>query len=59
MRTEPMMPGRVLLDEARPQTTQPTPSCGKAAAVALYCYGVLPFDRVAAMFRSHPEWESA
>lgn len=52
-------PGRAPLNEAPPQTTQPAPSCSKAAAVALYCHGLLPLERVAAMFRANPEWRSA
>lgn len=35
------------------------PSCAKAAAVALYLYGILPLERIAAMFRRNPAWRSA
>jgi hypothetical protein len=35
------------------------PSCGKAAAVALYLHGILPLERVAAMFRRNPAWRHA
>jgi len=33
--------------------------CGKAAALALFNYGILPLDRVDAMFAQHPRWRSA
>jgi hypothetical protein len=35
------------------------PGCGKAAAVALYLYGILPLERVADMFRRNPAWRHA
>jgi hypothetical protein len=33
--------------------------CAKSAAVALFLYGILPLERVQAMFRRNPAWRSA
>jgi hypothetical protein len=41
------------------RTANSTPSCGKAAAVALYLHNILPLERVAAMFARNPAWRSA
>ena len=45
--------------ERRERPAQPTPSCEKWAAVQLYCHGVLPLHRVAALFAHNPAWKSA
>lgn len=34
------------------------PECGKWAAVRLYCFGLVPLENVARMFRGHPEWRA-
>lgn len=46
-------------DDTHNQLAVPVPACGKAAAVSLYCYGILSLERVAAMFARHSEWRSA
>jgi hypothetical protein len=37
----------------------PSSECGKAAAFALYNFGILPIESVERLFRRHPEWTDA
>jgi hypothetical protein len=35
------------------------PRCGKVAAIAMYCFGILPLESVARISARHPEWAAA
>ena len=44
---------------SKPDAAQVSPSCGKAAAISAYSWGVLSLESCARLFRHHPEWARA
>ncbi len=47
------------LDFALRYAAQPSPECGKRAAIAAYCWRVLPLESCARLFARNPDWRSA
>lgn len=41
------------------EAAQASPSCGKAAAISAYCWGVLSVGGCARLFQLNPEWRHA
>lgn len=59
MKSPALAGGPGFRNESRQHRITPSAERGKRAAIALYCYGIVSPERVAAMFAHHPRWRSA